>query len=368
MVGIEGFTAGLMTLQRFYALPPSLPNEAQAPESADKLQKRKVVAGFLAATLPQVNGGHEPGQQPADVVAWTTSRTINPDVDSLSAAFIRYLEQLLVLFVNEGIPMLKEATGLLNLIHLLSKYLDRSGGQGADLCRSSSMTSNESTDAASSSHLNQVIFWLGKACRDQPVDDPTLTKAMLTLLLQMEPESTTPQANAELAAMNNNSVENETANPSSTLGFKRVTASSAVAQFPQAAIRLRLTADLLHTYGINLSSQHNLHDIQPDQDMDEDTERLLRLREEIGLEPVFAVVTARTASVATDVLLQQVDRSLEALEWALTKLRHCGLVQPSKLDYDFFSLRWWQGNVVRLVWWYLWREETLVQEATDLEA
>lgn len=348
MVGIEGITAGLMILQRFHAIP-SLSNTALLSEPAEAVQKRKVVAGFLAAVLPQVNGGHEPGQQPADVVAWTTSCTINPDVDSLASAFIRYLEALFVLFVNETIPLLKEAAGLLNLILLLSKYLDRSNNRGAVM--------EHDGQRVASSHLDQLVYWLVKACREQPVDDPALARAMLSMLLQLETESATPEANAKLTAMTNNMTDTGSTSAAGTLGFGRVTASSVLAQCPQAAVRLRLAGDILLTHGINLSSQQNLHEIQPHQDMDEDTERLLRLREEIGIEPVFAVVTMRTVSAVTDVLLQQVDRSLEALEWALTKLRYCGLhaMQPSKFFSDmlngvfFFDVKAVPLSTVRLV-------------------
>lgn len=341
MTGIEALTAGLMTLQRFYPVDPS--TMVTTPES---LHSRKIVAGFLAATLPQANGGHGRDQRASDVVAWTTSRTIRNDVDSLAAAFIQYLQELLVMFVNETIPLLKEAVGVLQVIQVLSQYLSRSsdlgsqgGQQGAgnpELYRTSSTLSTDSTSSRPS-QLDMLVHWLVKLCRDQAVDDTTLTKALLSMMLQLEQECMTPQANADLLAVD----DIQTASASNvrpamgpvSLGFGSVTASSVVAQCPEAATRLRLAADILLTYGMNhggpnLPSLRDLPDEIPQgEGVEEGIMRLFNLKKEIGIEARFSVVTIRTSGVVADVLLQQVERSLEGLEWALGKLRFCGLAQ-----------------------------------------
>ncbi|KAF9096291.1 hypothetical protein BGX29_008636 [Mortierella sp. GBA35] len=341
MTGIEALTAGLMTVQRFY--PISTSTLGTTPED---LHNRKIVAGFLAATLPQANGGHGPGQQASAVVAWTTSRTILNDVDSIAAAYIQFLQELLVLFVNETIPLLKEAVGVLQMIQVLSKYLSRStdasnpeGQQGAAYPEPSRASSMLSTDSVSSgpSQLDQLVHWLVKLCRDQAVDDTTLTKALLSMMLQLEQECASPQANADLLAIEgaqngSGSTSRYSMGPVS-LGFGIVTASSVVSRCPEAATRLRLAADILLAYGMNHGGPHlpSLRDlpdeIPPGQEVEEDIVRLMKLKSEIGVDARFSVVTLRTSGVVTDVLLQQVERSLEGLEWALGKLRYCGLAQ-----------------------------------------
>ncbi|KAF9186914.1 hypothetical protein BGZ51_001704 [Haplosporangium sp. Z 767] len=295
------------------------------------LQSRKVTCNFLAATLPQVNGGYKQGQQASEVVAWTTSRTIRYDIDSLAAAFIQYLQELLVMFVNETIPLLKEAGGLLKMIQILSKYLARTKDGSSDqaiLPRADSAM-NPVSVATDSSQLEQLVQWLVMVCRDQAVDDAALTKSLLSMLLQLEQEYP-PTSNVH------NQTESSLTSASSSMmhgsfGFGNVTASSVTLQRPEAATRLRLAGDVLLTFGMNVGgpdtpSLHDLPDTIPaGQKMDEETLRLIQLKQEIGVEPQFAVVTLRTSGAVTDVLLQQIDRSLEGLEWALSKLRFCGL-------------------------------------------
>lgn len=344
MTGIEALTAGLMTVQRFYPVNPS--TMGTTPEF---LHNHKIVAGFLAATLPQANGGHGRDQRASDVVAWTTSRTIRNDVDSLAAAYIQYLQELLVMFVNETIPLLKEAVGVLQVIQVLSQYLSRSsdlssqgGQQGAsdpELSRTSSTLSMDSTSSRPR-QLDMLVHWLVKLCRDQAVDDTTLTKALLSMMLQLEQECMTPQANADLLAVDDieaGSASNiKLAMGPVSLGFGSVTASSVVAQCPEAATRLRLAADILLTYGMNhggpnLPSLRDLPDEIPQEEgVEEGIMRLFNLKKEIGTEARFSVVTIRTSGVVADVLLQQVERSLEGLEWALGKLRFCGLAPAGK--------------------------------------
>jgi hypothetical protein len=344
MTGIEALTAGLMTVQRFYPVDSST-----LGTTSESIYNRKIVAGFLAATLPQANGGHGHDQQASEVVAWTTSRTVRSDVDSLAAAYIQYLQELLVMFVNETIPLLKEAVGVLQVIKVLSRYLSRSsdlGSQGAqhgsgnsELSRASSTLSTDSTSSGPS-QLDMLVHWLVKLCRDQAVDDTTLTKALLSMMLQLEQECVTPQANADLLAMDGaHNGPGSNSNPSTgpvSLGFGSVTASSVVARCPEAATRLRLAADILLTYGMNhggpnLPSIRDLPDkIPPGEVMEDGIVQLFQLKKEIGIEARFSVVTLRTSGAVTDVLLQQVERSLEGLEWALSKLRFCGLAQAGK--------------------------------------
>ncbi|KAF9574437.1 hypothetical protein EC968_006597 [Mortierella alpina] len=258
MVGIEALIAGLLTVQRFFAIDsPDLFSTTSAFTSSSAtslLQNRKIVCSFLATTLPQVNGGHREDQQASEIVAWTTSRTIRSDMDSLAAAYIQYLQRLFVDFVNETIPLLKEATGLLGMIQILS------------------------------SHVHSAV----------------------------EPSR---RSGASMA-------------------FGSVSASSVISHCPEAATRLRLAGDILLTYGMNCSPPHvpslrDLPDVVPSgQDVDEEIARLIQLKREIGTDAKFSVVTLRTSGAVTDVLLQQVDRSLEGLEWALAKLRYCGLGHP----------------------------------------
>ncbi|KAG0200521.1 hypothetical protein BGX28_006426 [Mortierella sp. GBA30] len=352
MVGIEALTAGLLTVQRHYPMDGLESSSSLASVNgsiAAPSPNRKIVSAFLAATLPQVNGGHEPDQQATEIVAWTTSRTIRSDIDSLAAAYIQYLQGLFVDFVNETIPLLKEATGLLNMIHILSKYLTRVEVSGAAmqsdesaLSRANSASSSDMRSAGFS-QLDQLVQWLVKLCRDQAIDDAALTKTLLSMLLQLEQECASPQACANLlsasSSSNNYGVDEsvsagEGRRLPGSLGFGRVTASSVISHCPEAAIRLRLAGDILLTYGMNCSPSHDpsLRDlpdtIPPGQENDEEIVRLIQLKREIGTEARFSVVTLRTSGAVTDVLLQQVDRSLEGLEWALSKLRFCGLSLP----------------------------------------
>ncbi|KAF9987587.1 hypothetical protein BGZ75_000366 [Mortierella antarctica] len=351
MVGIEALTAGLMTIQRFFAVDSldlvSTSSAFTTDSAARLLQSRKIVSSFLAATLPQVNGGHREDQQASEVVAWTTSRTIRSDMDSLAAAYIQHLQRLFVDFVNETIPLLKEATGLLGMIHILSKYLTRTRAKDTTMqmyqpaiSRSSSV-SDASMDAGDADHLDQLVQWLVKLCRDQAIDDAALTKTLLSMLLQLEQECASPQACANLLSSPDSNVHS-TVEPSRRLGaslaFGSVSASSVISHCPEAATRLRLAGDILLTYGMNCSPPHvpSLRDlpdvIPPGQDVDEEVARLIQLKREIGTDTKFSVVTLRTSGAVTDVLLQQVDRSLEGLEWALTKLRYCGLGNPGSED------------------------------------
>ncbi|KAG0316095.1 hypothetical protein BGZ99_007051, partial [Dissophora globulifera] len=351
MVGIEALTAGLLTIQRFYAVDPS-PASTPALAHPERLQSRKVVSSFLAATLPQVHGGHGANQHPTEIVAWTTSRTIRYDIDSLAAAYIQYLQGLVVMFVNETIPLLKEAGGLLGMIQILAKYLSRGSksvetagrsahqDRGASVSRADADVISES-ETSSISHLDQLVHWLVKLCRDQAMDDATLTKTLLSMMLQLEQSGTDSQANSNLALTLFSSPENSSgAGPSTlgpsaamsgSLGFGHVTASSVSTHCPEAAVRLRLAADVLLTYGLNyggpqVPSLQELPERVPPGEADEEIVRLIHLKREIGVEARFAVVTMRTSGAVTEVLLQQVERSLEGLEWALGKLRYCGLV------------------------------------------
>ncbi|KAF9354159.1 hypothetical protein BGX26_008025 [Mortierella sp. AD094] len=331
MVGIEALIAGLQTVQRFYAFGPQAESSSSlaSHNSVTCLQGRNIVSGFLAATLPQANGGHRPDQQAAEIVAWTTSRTIQCDVDSLAAAYIQYLQELLVMFINETIPLLKEAAGLLNMIQILSKYLTNasSNGLGTNIDSPSLLRSSSTGTSAEPNQLDQLVHWLVKFCRDQALDDASLTKTLLSMVLQLEQECGNPKANADLLS----SDEIQSRVELSSLGFESVTALSAISHCPEAAARLRLAADVLLAYGMNYGGPQvpSLRDV-PDripqgEEADEESVRLIQLKREIGVDPRFAVVTLRTSGAATEVLLQQVDRSLEGLEWAISKLKYCGL-------------------------------------------
>ncbi|KAF9961690.1 hypothetical protein BGZ72_002522 [Mortierella alpina] len=350
MVGIEALSAGLLTVQRFFAVDSfDLSSASTSPafttgSTAGLLHNRKIVSSFLAATLPQVNGGHREDQQASEVVAWTTSRTIRSDMDSLAAAYIQHLQRLFVDFVNETIPLLKEATGLLGMIHILSKYLARTRVNETTMqiyqpaISRSSSASDASLDTGDVDHLDQLVQWLVKLCRDQAIDDAALTKTLLSMLLQLEQECASPQACANLLSSPDSSAGESSRRSGASLAFGTVSASSVISHCPEAATRLRLAGDILLTYGMNCSPPHvpSLRDlpdvIPPGQDVDEEVARLIQLKREIGTDAKFSVVTLRTSGAVTDVLLQQVDRSLEGLEWALTKLRYCGLGRTGSED------------------------------------
>lgn len=337
MVGIEALTAGLLIIQCFYAIEPPT---STGRERLQRHQHRKIVSGFLAATLPQANGGHQPDQQASDVVAWTTSRTIRCDIDGLAAAYIQYLQTLIITFVNETMPLLKEAAGLLGMIQHLSKYLSRTT-EAEESTETSSTLSAETTDT-NISQLDHLIHWLVTLCRDQAVDDAILTKALLSMLLQLEQDCSNPEAiTTLLASFGGQDDAGQSTSRSSiivpkSLGFGSVSASSAISHYPEAAIRLRLAADVLLIYGMNYGGPHvpsfrDLPDRVPQgEEVEEDIARLIQLKREIGVDVHFAVVTLRTSSTVTEILLQQVDRSLEGLEWALGKLQYGGLVLPGK--------------------------------------
>ncbi|KAG0242738.1 FANCI solenoid 4-domain-containing protein [Mortierella sp. GBAus27b] len=340
MVGIEALTAGLLITQRFYAMEPAIPARS---EELENYQHRKIISNFLAATLPQTNGGHPANQRASEAVAWTTSRTLQYDVDSLAAAYIQYLQELVVAFVNETIPLLKEAAGLLGMIQHLSRYLSRTvesedhtgaSRDGSMLLGSRSALNMESEPNIS--QLDHLTQWLVTLCRDQAVDDAPLTKTLLSMLLQLEQDCAHPEAIPTLLPSfgQDDIPQGGSMSTSKSLGFGNVNASSAISQFPGAAVRLRLAADVLLIYGMNYGGPHvpafrDLPDRVPQgEEVDEDIVRLIQLKREIGVETRFAVVTLRTSSAITEILLQQVDRSLEGLEWALGKLRYGGLMLP----------------------------------------
>ncbi|KAF9387950.1 hypothetical protein BGX21_000433 [Mortierella sp. AD011] len=344
MVGIEALIAGLQIVQRFYTIgspAESTSTSLASHNSVVYLQGRKIVSGFLAATLPQANGGHRPDQQAAEVVAWTTSRTIQYDVDSLAAAYIQYLQELLVTFVNETIPLLKEAAGLLNMIQTLSKYLTNAGSSrlGTNIDTPSLSRTSSTESSTEPSQLDQLVHWLVRFCRDQALDDASLTKTLLSMVLQLEQECGNPKANADLLS----SDETQNQIGLSSLGFGSVTALSAISHCPEAAARLRLAADVLLSYGMNYGGPQipSLRDV-PDrvpqgEEADEESVRLIQLKREIGVDPRFAVVTLRTSGAATEVLLQQVDRSLEGVEWAISKLKYCGLTHLGEVGSPLSS-------------------------------
>lgn len=334
MVGIEALTAGLLIVQRFYPLEVPGAAERQDQTPATLLHNTKVVCGFLAATLPQVNGGHQSDQQPSEVVAWTTSRTIKHDVDSLAAAYCQFLQSLLEVFVNEAMPLVREAAGILNMIQILSKYLARPTIRNTPTAGLSRMDSATSTDSATdTSQLDQLIHWLVRFCRDMPIDDAALAKTLLSMTLSLEQESSSPEENAALMAIEDGGQPGSSRAPQwATSGSASV--SSVVSNCPEAATRLRLAADILVTYNMNHGPgiQSIPDRIDPnEQEQDEEMPRLVALKREIGVESRFSVVTMRTAASTTDVLLVHVEGALDSLEWAVGKLRYCGLSQGKRI-------------------------------------
>ncbi|KAF9376152.1 hypothetical protein CPC16_000331 [Podila verticillata] len=332
MVGIEALTAGLLIVQRFYPLEVPGVAERQVHTPATLLHNTKVVCGFLAATLPQVNGGHQSDQEPSEVVAWTTSRTIKHDVDSLAAAYCQFLQSLLEVFVNETLPLVKEAAGILNMIQILSKYLTRPTIRNTPAAGLSRMDSVTSTDSATdTSQLDQLIHWLVRFCRDMPIDDAALAKTLLSMTLSLEQESSSPEENAALMAIEDGGQPESSRAPQwTTSGSASV--SSVISNCPEAATRLRLAADILVTYNMNHGPgiQSIPDRINPnEQEQDEEMPRLVALKREIGVESRFSVVTMRTAASTTDVLLVHIEGALDSLEWAVGKLRYCGLSQGS---------------------------------------
>ncbi|KAG0326016.1 hypothetical protein BG000_001552 [Podila horticola] len=331
MAGIEALTAGLLIVQRFYPLEAPGAERQDPATISTILHNTKVVCGFLAATLPQVNGGHQPDQQPSEVVAWTTSRTIKHDVDSLAAAYCQFLQGLLEVFVNETLPQVKEAAGILTMIQILSKYLARPTISNTPVVTGLSRTdSTTSTDSAmDTSQLDQLIHWLIRVCRDLPIDDATLAKTLLSMTLSLEQEGSSPEENAALMAINDGGQPESSRQPQWATSGASV--SSVVSNCPKAATRLRLAADILVTYNMNhgpgIQSIPDRIDPAEHEEQDEEMPRLVALKREIGVESRFSVVTMRTASSTTDVLLTHVEEALDSLEWTVGKLRYCELSQ-----------------------------------------
>lgn len=331
MVGIEALTAGLLIVQRFYPLEAPGAERQDPATISTIIHNAKVVCGFLAATLPQVNGGHQPDQQPSEVVAWTTSRTIKHDVDSLAAAYCQFLQGLLEVFVNETLPQVKEAAGILTMIQILSKYLARPTISNTPVVTGLSRTdSATSTDSAmDTSQLDQLIHWLIRVCRDLPIDDATLAKALLSMTLSLEQEGSSPEENAALMAINDGGQPESSRQPQWATSGASV--SSVVSNCPKAATRLRLAADILVTYNMNhgpgIQSIPDRIDPAEHEEQDEEMPRLVALKREIGVESRFSVVTMRTAASTTDVLLTHVEEALDSLEWTVGKLRYCELSQ-----------------------------------------
>ncbi|KAF9422171.1 hypothetical protein BGZ94_008642 [Podila epigama] len=345
MVGIEALTSGMLIVQRFYPVSSAeLGRQGSAPYFPARMQSSiKIVCGFLAATLPQVNGGHPPDQQLSDVVAWTTSRTIKLDLDSLAAAYVQYLQEIFHSLVNETMPLVKEAVGVLNLIQILSQYLRRPSFGGVNssdtLVRADSTASTNSETTGETRQLDQLVHWLVRVCRDQPIDDSSLAKTLLSMMLSLEQECSAPEENAALMAFDDQGQPGSSRQPYDAAPSHRrvleqlgiVSAASAVSNCPVAATRLRLAADVLITYNMNYGAGLQSIPDQVEADMDgiveEDLPRLVRLKQEIGLECRFSVMTMRTAASVTDLLLVQVENALDSLEWAIVKLRYCGLSQ-----------------------------------------
>ncbi|KAG0346576.1 hypothetical protein BG004_001377, partial [Podila humilis] len=334
MVGIETLTMGLMIVQRFHSLGGlSIIHQQDSALAASVLQNLKVACGFLAATLPQANGGLQPGQQSSDVVAWTTTKTLRHDVDSLAAAYCQFLQDLFQVFVNETIPLVKEAAGVLNMIQILSKYLNRPATMSISvvpgLVRKDSAASMDS--APETSQLDQLVHWLVRVCRDQPIDDSSLAKACLSMMLSLEQESSSPEENAALVAMDDRGQPGSSRQPAAPHPsfVNGASVSTVLLKFPAAATRLRLAADILVTYNLNHgpSIQSVPENIDPNVELDEQESIVARLRQEIGIETKFSVVTMRTVASVTDILLTHVDGALDHLEWAVGKLRYCGLSQ-----------------------------------------
>lgn len=349
MVGIEALTAGLLIVQRFYPLEAPGAERQDLATSTTILHNTKVVCGFLATTLPQVNGGHQPDQQPSEVVAWTTSRTIKHDVDSLAAAYCQFLQGLLEVFVNETLPQVKEAAGILTMIQILSKYLARPTISNTPVTGLSRMDSATSTDSAmDTSQLDQLIHWLIRVCRDLPIDDAALTKALLSMALSLEQEGSSPEENAALMAIDDGGQPGSSRQPQ--WASSGVSVSSVVSNCPEAAIRLRLAADILVTYNLNhgpgIQSIPDRIDPNENEEQDEEMPRLVALKREIGVESRFSVITMRTAASTTDVLLAHVEGALDSLEWTVGKLRYCELSQsPGKWCLLFSSTQFTRSQI-----------------------
>ncbi|KAF9581425.1 hypothetical protein BGW38_001552, partial [Lunasporangiospora selenospora] len=359
MVGIEALSSAFSAVQQAYPILFDHDPRTRRGSGEESHHPRKVMAGFLSVTLPQANGGHRPDQQAQDVVAWTTNRSIRLDLDSLAAAHIQFLQDLVILFLNEAIPLLKEAAGLLSMIELLSKYLSRTGRvsfaeENSDRTSIGRLGANEMMTI----YLDQLIHWLVRLCCDQAADDVAFTKVLLSLTLQLGQECISPETSTSFLALTAHNEESTlggeerggasgtTGSALASIGFGNVTASSAVSRCPEAAPRLRLADDVLLTYGMNYGPQlQNLRDPSADSGsnscattagmgagggaaamLEDETARLWQLRREIGLETRFAMVTLGTSGAVTDLLIQHVDRTLEGLEWALGKLRYCELV------------------------------------------
>ncbi|KAG0230580.1 hypothetical protein BGW42_000884 [Actinomortierella wolfii] len=415
MVGIEGLTAGLAILRIHYPvsvspaskistaplrIPDNRPSSGDKPMSspssgvatatvdfssrtsrphhrsdstntsfaATTVQNDKIVAGFLAALLPQEHQQLS-SEERAQVVAWTTSSVMLLDIEGLAACFIDYLESAIILMINGTVPLVREAAGLLGLIHELARYLSRpttgytlvnsslsmfplkgevngpENMQGVVSSGGSTMDRLTLTDSATGvrvegSELSLLVHWLVTLCRDQPVEDGPLTKAILTLLLSLEQVS--PLKDSDQALYRKNEQVHRPPQPQTgattvtALGGAPVSTSSLLAKCPMAAVRLRLAGDVLLTLDLNNGPGFQaVDDPRRHEEFGDDVEALERVQalyRELGApqiqdagSAVLSLVSVRNAAIVAETLLAFVDQALDGLEWVLGKIKYCGL-------------------------------------------
>ncbi|KAF9167109.1 hypothetical protein DFQ26_005850 [Actinomortierella ambigua] len=434
MIGIESLTAGLALLRHHYPVSSSSSSSSATPSaksstaplyvakglssggdnsssgsssdrtsalshpsSTSTANHDKIVAGFLAALLPQEHQMLS-SEERAQIVAWTTSSVMLMDLEGLAACFIDYLETMVVTMINGTVPLLREAAGVLGLIQELARYLSRPTISDSSMVAQDSMAIEEEgleegmegeaavhrrdsihrdsqrfggsrngnatvdrlscTESATSvrvegSELNLLVFWLVTLCRDQPVEDGQLTKAILTLLLALEQESATKEIEKALyqryghgqqQQQRASSATTTTTSASVNGGVQSVSAANLLARCPKAAVRLRLANDVLLALDLNHGPGFEaIDDPRRQHEFGDDVETLQRLQslyrelgvaaaattshqhQEAAVTAALSLVSVRNAATVADTLLVFVEQALEGLDWVLSKIKYCGL-------------------------------------------
>ncbi|KAF9971150.1 hypothetical protein BGZ73_005945 [Actinomortierella ambigua] len=398
MIGIEGLTAGLALLRHHYPVsssPPSSTSPSSKTSTAPlyvanntrsspawAANHDKIVAGFLAALLPQEHQMLSSAER-AQIVAWTTSSVMLLDLEGLAACFIDYLETMVMTMINCTVSLVREAAGVLGLIQELARYLSRppSGfsmvapastpleeeqedGEDGTLRRNSIYSHSHSQRLSSSgsktvdrlsctesatgvrvegTELSLLVYWLVTLCRDQPVEDSPLTKAILTLLLALEQESAAKEIEQALYQKNGRRRQQQQhqqlTNASLPGGAQPVSVTSLLTTCPRAAVRLRLAGDVLLALDMNhgpgfeaVNDPRHQHEFGDDIDA---LQRIQSLYRELGADPQqpqdvpvavsLSLVSVRNAATVADTLLVFVEQALDGLEWVLGKVKYCGL-------------------------------------------
>ncbi|CAG8568901.1 10131_t:CDS:10, partial [Scutellospora calospora] len=93
------------------------------------------------------------------------------DLDGWLNLYIQEFEHLIISSLSERTPQINEASWLCRTISLLSTYY---------------VNKTNDTDSESQGHIEQLIEWLRKLCKECAVEDTGLSKIIVNLLLKLE--------------------------------------------------------------------------------------------------------------------------------------------------------------------------------------